>query len=541
VAVTPDGTAIAFSGTPNGLYLRSLSELDAKVVPGTEQYEVAEPVFSPDGRSIAFFSHADQTIKVIAVTGGAARTVCSARAVFGMRWDDSDGLLFGQGNDGIKKVSIEGGNAEVLIKVDRGELAHHPQILPDGDHVMFTLARGTSQLRWDRAQVIAQSLKTGARKVIVDGGSDARYLPSGHLVYAFSGALYAQPFDPRRLEVTGERRPVIEGIRRAAGNFTGAAVFNVSSTGTLVYVPGPTDGGASGLSDLALMDRKGVVETLGLPPGPYGLARLSPDGTRVAFESDDGNEAVIYTYDLAAKSTMQRLTSGGNNRYPTWASDRMVAFQSDRGGTRAIWWQAMDGQAQQLTTPEPGTEHAPESWHADTLLYSATKGADVSLWTYSPKGQQTVRVDAEPSTATMGATVSPDGRWLAYASTQKNLVTLYVQRFPSGPRYPLAAISSDTPKHPRWSHDSKELCLDFNFSPFFQCLPITTEPFAFGNPVLVPRKVRSNPPLARTNYDVARDGRIVGFVPTGKKEYVTGSNTEIRIVLNWFEALKAAK
>lgn len=536
VSISPDGTQLAYSGTPYGLYLRPMSETQATLVSGTEHYEVAEPVFSPDGRSIAFFAIADQTLKKIAVTGGAAETLCPARSPFGIRWEPS-GLWFGQGADGIKKVSADGGTPQDIVRVSEGELAHGPQLLPDGEHLLFTLARGSAPSRWDRAQIVVQSLTTGARTVLIDGGSDARYLPTGQIVYAYSGILYTVGLDVRALQLTSDRLPVVEGVRRASGNFTGAAAFNVSNTGSLAYVPGPIAGEWSAPFDLAVMNRQGDMQSLGLPPGPYAQPRVSPDGTRVAFESDDGREAVVYVADLSGTTAMQRLTSEGNNRSPVWASETRIAFQSDRDGTKAIWWQALGTAAEKLTTPEPGTVHAPESWFGDTLLFSVTRGTDVSLWTYSLRDRQIARVDAAPSSALTGATFSPDGRWIAYSSTQGSQMTLYLQGFPSGPRYPLTAKSSDTPKHPRWSRDGKELCYDPNAAGF-ECLRLATDPFAFSNPVTLPKKLALSPPGTRTNYDITLDGRLVGFVTAGQKEFVRGSPNRIEVVLNWFDELR---
>lgn len=553
VAVSPDGEAFAFSGAPKGVYLRSLSDPEWRIVPGTEEYEVVEPVFSPDGRSIAFFSFDDRTIKTIAVTGGAAETVCQTRPVFGMRWE-SDSLIFGQGNDGVKRVPARArsGTPETLIKVNADEFAHQPQTLPDGEHVLFTVARGTSQYRWDQAQVFVESLTTHIRTKVLDGGSDARYLPSGHLVFAFSGSLYAQPFDLRRRQPFGERRPVIPGIRRASGNFTGAAAFNISDTGTLIYVPGPVGGSASAPSDLALMDRQGNVEPLlnGMRPGPHELARVSPDGLRVAFGSDDGKDQVIYTYDLRGKANMQPLVFDGRNRYPVWISNRELAFQSDHDGSRRIWLQALDGgPAEPLPKPEPGTEQAPESWHEDTktLLYSVTNGTAVTLWTYSRNDGRNAKLDTPVSFATTGATFSPDGHWLVYAITSpQGRMTLFVQQFPSGRQIKFDAELSDTPKHARWSPDGKELCIDPNVAPYLQCMRfLPNEPLPFGSPVRVDRKLRASPPQTRTNYDIVWDGpfagRFVGFVTAGMKQYVGESSKDIRIELNWFEKLKPLK
>ena len=311
-----------------------------------------------------------------------------------------------------------------LVRITEGESAHGPQILPGGTHVLFTLATGDAMNRWDKAHMIVQSLATGDRTDLGEG-SDARYLETGHLIYVVSGSLYAVPFDLRTLTFTGDRAQVIRGVRRAAGNFTGAAALSVADNGTLIYVEGPPTALGSIPMDLGVMDRVGLVQQLHLePPGPYATPRVSPDGTLVAFGSDDGRQANIYTAELSGASRMLLLTTEGNNRDPVWASDgRHVAFQSDRGGDLGVWWQTRGGAAERLTTPTPGTAHAPESWSGDTLLYSVTSKAGVSLWTHSLRDGSEAPIDAEGSSAPMQATISPDGRRMAYTSTHRSQVT----------------------------------------------------------------------------------------------------------------------
>src|SRR5262249_31939912 len=155
------------------------------------------------------------------------------------------------------------------------------------------------------------SLKTGERKRLITGATDARYLPTGHLVYAVGGTLFAVAFDARRLELKGERVPVVEGVRRAPPAASGAAHYSVSASGSLVYVPGPASNSAAQV-DLVFSDRKAVIEALKIPSGPYQAPRIAPDGKRIAFSTEDPKEAIVWTYDVAGTSAMQRLTYGGN-------------------------------------------------------------------------------------------------------------------------------------------------------------------------------------------------------------------------------------
>src|SRR5207248_9735256 len=165
--------------------------------------------------------------------------------------------------------------------VGGGELAYGPQMLPDGEHLLFTLSTGTGGVeRWDKGRIVVQSLKSGERKTVIDGGADGRYVPTGYIVYAFGGVVFAVPFDVKRLQQTGGAVPVVEGVRR--GGVTAAAQFSTSATGSLVFIPGPISTSA-GLLEVALIDRKGTAEALKLQAGSYDHLRVSPDGKRIAF------------------------------------------------------------------------------------------------------------------------------------------------------------------------------------------------------------------------------------------------------------------
>ena len=156
------------------------------------------------------------------------------------------------------------------------------------------------------------------------------------------GVLFAVPFDLKRLEVTGGAVPIVEGVWRTPSANSGAALFSVSDTGSLIYVPGPA-AASSDQSGLALIDRKGVVAPLKVPPGVYEYPRVSPDGTRLVFGTSDGKQAVISTYELSGASAVRQLTFEGNNRFPIWSADgQRVAFQSDRQGDPAVFWQPAD-------------------------------------------------------------------------------------------------------------------------------------------------------------------------------------------------------
>ena len=221
LAVSPDGTRLVYVAN-NQLYLRSMSDLEARPIPGTQQtptpftrcfHQTASP--SPSFHRRTMRSRRSPSA---AERRSRSARLTSATASGRMNWDAS-GIVFDQAGKGIMRVSANGGQPEVLVSVKDGELMYGPQVLPGGEWVLFTIATGATASAtadtWDKAQIVVQSLKSSERKTLVSGGSDGRYLPTGHLVYALGGVLFAVPFDLRQLAVTGGPVPIVEGVRRS--------------------------------------------------------------------------------------------------------------------------------------------------------------------------------------------------------------------------------------------------------------------------------------------------------------------------------------
>ena len=258
VAVSPDGSQIVYVANSQ-LYLRNLDELEAHSIQGTD-VDPTSPFFSPDGEWVGYYSTSDRQLKKIATIGGAPVTLYDATLPFGTSWGSGDTVVYGQ-PEGIMGVSANTGVAELVIPTEKGEQVHGPQVLPGGEWVLLTLTSASGFTRWDEAQIVVQSLESGERKFLWEGGSDARYVPTGHLVYALEDVLFALPFDLASLEVSGVPVPMVEGIQRARAPITNTASANYgfSDHGTLIYVPGAAVGRPS---ILALTDRNGVVEPL---------------------------------------------------------------------------------------------------------------------------------------------------------------------------------------------------------------------------------------------------------------------------------------
>ncbi len=539
LAVSPDGTQLAYVANLR-LYLKSSWELDANPIRGTEGAQTTTPVFSPDGASLVFYSGAVSigargtgVLKKIATNGGAAVTLCEADNPYGISWD-GESILFGQADKGVLRVSAGGGTPEILVRVKGKEIAHGPQMLPDGQSLLYTLAPG---IDWDSAQIVVQRLASSERKTVIQRGADARYLPTGHIVYALGGVLFAIPFDARRLEVIGGPVPVVEGVRRGGANGA-AAQFAVSRSGSLAYIPGAST--AVRPLDLALVDRKGMVDPLKLPSQSYQLPRFSPDGLQLAVGTDDGKEANIWIYELSGKSSIRRLTFGGNNHYPTWTSDgARIAFQSDREGDSAIFWQRADGTgtAERLTKPEKGMAHIPlsSSRRGDVLLFSVGAGSKQSLWIFSLQDKKAVPFGAVmPTSLQTGATFSPDGRWIAYQLVENGSAKIFVQPYPAtGATYQIAEGN-----HAVWGPSGKELFFSRVGLDAFSVVNVMTEPsFTFGNTAAsTPRPAYVGRGDLR-NWDLAPDGHAFVFV-VDKSDPANGNAPIIRVVLNWFEELK---
>ena len=349
VALSPDGTHLAYVARQGGtqqLYLRAMDSLEAKPIPGTEG--AVNPFFSPDGQWVGFF--AGGKLKKVSVSGGAALTLGDAatpsRGQLGQPGDDR--LRTHKRLGALQQVSDAGGTPQPLTRFEKGEVSHRwPEFLPGGKAVLF--AAGPTSTSWTNAQVAVQSVGTGERRNLIQGGTHPRYAPSGHLVYAQGGSLMAVPFDPQRLAVTGAAVPVVEGVLQSP--VSGAAQYSFSATGSLVYVSG---GVQSAQSRLVWVSRNGAEQPLAAPARAYLFPRLSPDGRRVAVGIAE-QESQIWLYDLS-RETLTRFTFEGNaNPNPVWTPDgKRIAFQSNKEGPPNIFWQLADGSGglERLTTSE---------------------------------------------------------------------------------------------------------------------------------------------------------------------------------------------
>ena len=535
IAIAPDGSHLAYAA--GGIVLRPLGQLQATLIPGTSEGGAGGrgrgPFFGPDGQWLGYFQQGQ--LRKVAISGGAPITLAEVDNPYGATWGEDDTILFGRGSDGIWQVPGTGGSPEPLITVEDGEAAYGPQMLPGGEWVLFTLRPETAS-SWDEAEIVAQSVVTGERQVLVAGGRDGRYVATGHLVYLLNGVLFAVPFDATTRVVTGGPVSLVEGVPDA-GAITGAGHFDLSRTGSLVYISGRA-GGVTPPFDLVWVDRTGAVEPVGAEPRPYRTPQVSPDGTRVVVRvSTDGNSD-IWTYDLA-RGTLTRLTfDEATDRAPVWTPDgARVVFQSDRDGG-GLFSKAADGTGAVERLVEFSGVIGPGSWSADGRLL-VNRSGDIAV--LSVEGDRTLDLLLDTEFNEGSASISPNGRWLAYRSDESGQDEVYVRPFPDVDDGKWQ-VSVGGGSRSLWSPDGAELFFLFfdptANSPNSQIMVAQVE----GDSTFrhtTPERLFDLGNLNAFDWDIAPDGERFLMLRLAAAQGADGRGQGLVIVLNWFTELQA--
>jgi serine/threonine-protein kinase len=435
-ALSPDGSRLALlvrRGETNEIYERALEGLAPSPIPGTTG--AWQPVYAPDGRSLAFF--ADRKLKTVHRGGGATETLAEVGGnPRGVSWgEDGTIVLAPSQRSGLLRIDARGGAPEPLTRLDEaaGEASHRwPQVLPGGRHVLLTVA--LEDASFDEAWLEVASLATGERRRLLAGGAHGRYVPSGHLVFARAGRLLAAPFDLRTLEVRGAPEVVAEGVRYAPEN--GGTHVAVSADGTLVYTPGVL---SSSEHRLAFVDASGRLARITDTPRTFREPSLSPDARRVALVIGGPAESDLWTLDLASR-TLSRLTFGLRPRRPTWTPDGrgITVGAPAENGWRLLTF-PVDGGGSPMTLLELKDRAYPSAWSPDGrfLVYQERRpetGWDLARLDVGPAGPLG---PARPLLATpfqeQNAVLSRDGRFLAYESDELDKVfEVYVRPLREG-------------------------------------------------------------------------------------------------------------
>jgi serine/threonine-protein kinase len=310
-------------------------------------------------------------LKKVAISGGQPIVLADANVLFGGTWGRDDTIVFAPEDVGFSRVSSTGGPVTTATTLDTraGEGGHlWPQFLPDGKSLLFTI--GTTGTNMERARIVLHSLATGTRRTLIEGGTHARYVSSGHIVYITAGALMAVPFDLATGTVKGTGVPVLDGVARSE---LGATQIAVSPSGSLAYVSGEP---RSAIRSLVWMDRKGAITPLPLAPRAYWSPRLSPEGRRIAV-GIEGSTHDVWVSDVA-RDTLARVTFGSDNYLPLWTPDgTRIVFQSNRTGPWNIFWMPVDRSVPEVQIVKSEHTVIPHSWSADgqTLVYTEIRSA----------------------------------------------------------------------------------------------------------------------------------------------------------------------
>jgi serine/threonine-protein kinase len=538
LALTPDGTRLVYVGGDGAaLFVRSLDQLDATPLTGFNA--AFGPFVSPDGQWIGVFDGASApALKKVSIAGGPVVTLGRPDApTRGASWGADGTIIFATSNatTGLQRIPASGGEATVLTRPNRaaGEADHlWPEILPDGHSVLFTITALSGRL--DQSQIALLDLRTGTQTVLIRGGSDARYVSSGYLLYAAEGSLRAVAFDLTRLVVVGGSAAVLPQVQTTA---TGAANVAVAANGTLVYVPG---GVVAAESSLVWVDRQGHETPLPAPRRSYVYPRLSPSGTRVAFFISD-QELDIWLLDLF-RSALTRLTSDpGLENYPVWAPDgRRVFFSSERDGARNLFVQTDSTATITRLTDSTSTQY-PTSISPDgrRLVFTeiAPTAAAGDVLQFGLDGANTVTPLVQTPFSERNGEVSPDGRWLAYDADNSGRFEVYVRPFPDVTAG-LWQVSTDGGARPLWARSGHELFYLTEAGALMRVNVNGGAAWAASAPAkLFEGHYGAAAFHSGRTYDVSPDGRRFLMIKGGAGG-LDAPRASMVVVLHWFDELK---
>jgi serine/threonine-protein kinase len=544
IAISPDGLKVVYVSAAGQLMMRHLGQEEVQVLTASST-PPRSPFWSPDSRWIGFTATGSNELRKVAVTGGPSILIARPPAPpRGASWGSDDSIVFATADpvSGLFRVPAGGGEPQLLTKPDtaHGETDHQfPWYLPGGHAVVFAITAAGSS---DNAQLAVLDLKTGKYRPLIRGGTQPQYVENGYLVYAFSGSLRAVRFDAGSLTVTSDPVPVLEQIGMTN---TGATQYSVSTTGTLVYLPGGASGSGA-MRSLVWVDRSGRETPIeGSPTRSFQYPRLSHDNSRLAVSSDD-QESDVSIFDFALR-TFTRATFGpAVDMFPVWyPGDERFLFISVRDGNPNLYAQRADGTGMvERLTKNPSNQFVPTMSPDGKLLVMMEQhpktGNDLVLLRLD-HGSAPDGLKSEPLISSQFAEVhpeiSPDGRWLAYTSDDSGMQQVFVQSFPdvSGGRW---QVSANGGSRPLWSPAGGEL---FYATQKGTIMSVAIEPgpaFKMRNAVaLFDWPTLGTPGPGRT-YDVSRDGkRFLMFKDNAQTQRSVGT-TNIRLVLNWVEELK---
>ncbi len=447
VALAPDGESLVYTAMRDGgsiLVVKRLDRLEATPIAGTEG--AIDPFFSPDGEQIGFVVAGE--LRKIPVRGGQAVMVARGDPTFeGAAWGP-DGTIVYANAFALYRIDAGGGQPVKIIGPDQAQNdigCGRPELLPGGDVVLYTVSS-----RGGRQRIAARRLKGGDAVTVVDGGFGARYLAPGYLLYGQADHLMAVAFNPSTLRTSG----VPIQIEASAFTKPAEAVSNVSTAanGRAVFILGHNP---SLVGRLVRVERNGThVSRVSEPIEDPRNLRISPDGTRLAVTVGPAGQGDIWIYDLKGSAPPFKVTFHDHNTFPIWTADgRHIIFMQVAAGIARVFTIASDGGGAQ---PEPLAANenagAPEDLSPDGTALLLLRAS--TLWVRHLPGMQETRW-IPGSFSQFGARFSPDGRWVAYGSTQNGAGDVWIRPYKDDG--PPVRVSASGGHDPVWSRDGKEL------------------------------------------------------------------------------------
>ncbi|MFZ0297536.1 MAG: protein kinase [Candidatus Sulfotelmatobacter sp.] len=527
VAVSPNGHTVAIVGhreseRNNVLWIYEPGAQDATSLANTEG--ASFPFWSPDGRSLGFF--ADGKLKKLNLSGGPVQILCDASTGRGGTWNKDGVILFtpaGTLGVGLYRISASGGTPTQVTVPDKTlneDSNRWPVFLPDGIHYLYSAINLSG--RRDLYSVYAGSLNSNEKRLVVRAKANAAYAAPGFLLFYRDQTLFAQHFDTKRLELTGEPVPLLTDVQFFPR--ISQAVFSASTSGLLVAQRNADSGG----SQVLWFDRKGQQIGVALNPGIYGNIMLAPNGKAVASDTTDlvSQNTDIWTYDLETRGAKRLTFDPALDSLPIWSPDgSRTVFASNRELKFDLYLKDTNGAQEEKVIPQDGPDRFPTDWSRDGKYVIYGRGPD--LWfVMLPELRATQFLKA--SSTLKSARFSPDGKWVAYASNESGHWEIYVTSFPEA--HGKWQVSNSGGDQPRWRGDGKELFYLSTDSKIMSVPVKTGSNFDAGTPTVLfqanPREMFATSELF--SYDVSNDGQKFLINTQLKTEM-----TPMSVVLSW--------
>ena len=513
VVLSPEGKHLAYVAAESGvlhLYVRRLDQFDSTQIPDSEG--ATFPFFSPNGDWIAFFSQGK--LKKAPSDGGNSALICELPTFFGGTWTPQDIIVVAVPSYGLATVPAAGGGLQKVPMVSKERLyPEGPAWLAGGEWISFTDYFGTTR------RVMAVNLASGEVRVLLNNAQGPSFT-ADQIVYYSAGALWAVPFDAHKLAVLGKPVQVASGV--AEVNFVGQA--SASSNGVWAYAPGQAGNFSR---NLYLVNRSGVEHKLDIPAAGYIDPKISPYGKRIALAIQYMSAQHLAVYERDRGVLMRIVANGALNNAPVWAPDgKDLLFDAvSTSEKRGIYRVAADGSsAPRLVFETTINSHITSvaGSYAAVMVNDPATSAD--LWLLSLGDQPEMHAFKQTSAAERQGTLSPDGRYMAYASNESGRSEIYVEPVPGpGGRW---QISTDGGEQPRWVRTGREIV--YRNGTKMMSAAVQIQPaFSAAKPAeLFDRKFDRGGTVG--GYDVTADGQT--FVMTRSEQ---ANPTEIRVVVGW--------